>query len=140
MKFIKATFILTFLLLQTACSMTPNLTENTTHLTTESAELGKIVNIKLTKKKVSWKTGLVGSLLGWTVGNVISESGGARFAGAIVGGNVADSLYGDEFDEITIEDEQGHQYSAIVRLNDFTIQERVLFKLENNKLVAVSKL
>ncbi len=139
MNILKITLLSTVLLFQTACSTSPTFAEHSNELSVHNAEQGRIVNIKQVKLDAEWKTQFTGSLLGLAVGQAIGgDSGGV--AGIFIGGDISDELYGQEFDQITIENAQGHQYTALVTLDSFNVKEELLFKLSDGQLVAVSKL
>ena len=101
---------------------------------------GRITNIKEVKKKAAFSKRFAGSFLGVLIGGELGGGTGkelARSAGAFLGMNLANDMYGELIDQVFIEDENGKLYECYIHNHIFKTGDMVHFTIVSDHVSAV---
>jgi len=102
--------------------------------------IGEVTNIREVKKDASLEKQFGGAFLGALVGGQIgggTTSTVMGTAGAFIGGDVANEMYGEVIDRLILKDSEGNEYDCLVHGHDFNVGDKVIFTVVENHVSAI---
>ncbi len=101
---------------------------------------GKVVNIVQLKKDASLLKQFGGSLIGAMIGGQVG-GGSTQYivgtAGAFIGQDVVNNLYGSMVDKLEVEDANGKSYEFLIQGHGFRVTDKVIITVKDDKVSSV---
>ena len=102
--------------------------------------IGEVTNIREVKKDASLGKQFGGGFLGALVGGQIgggSTSTVMGTAGAFIGQDVANEMYGEVIDRLILKDSEGNEFNCLVHGHDFKVGDKIIFTVVENHVSAI---
>ena len=101
---------------------------------------GEVIIIREVKKDASFGKQLGGSFAGALVGGQIGGGSTSTImgtAGAFMGQDIMNEMYGEVVDRLILSDNEGREYNCLVHGHDFKVGDKVIFTVVEGHVSAI---